>query len=83
MNILGWILFGLIAGVLAKWMVPGPNPGGILSTILLGIAGAVVGGLLASVFGLGHVTGFSFASFLIAVPGALLLLWMYRRMRTS
>lgn len=81
MGILTWILFGLIAGVLAKWIMPGPDPGGIFVTILLGIAGAVVGGLIGTLLGLGNVTGFNIGSFLIAVAGALLLLWVYRRMK--
>lgn len=83
MGILTWILFGLIAGVLAKWIMPGPDPGGIFVTILLGIAGAVVGGLIGTLLGLGSVTGFNFWSFLIAVAGALLLLWIYRRMKKT
>lgn len=81
MGILTWILFGLIAGVLAKWIMPGPDPGGVFVTILLGIAGAVVGGLIGTLLGLGSVTGFNFGSFLLAVAGALLLLWIYRRMK--
>jgi uncharacterized membrane protein YeaQ/YmgE (transglycosylase-associated protein family) len=80
-GILTWILFGLIAGVLAKWIMPGPDPGGVFVTILLGIAGAVVGGLIGTLLGLGSVTGFNFGSFLLAVAGALLLLWIYRRMK--
>lgn len=81
MGILAWILFGLIAGVLAKWIMPGPDPGGIFVTILLGVAGALVGGFIGSLLGFGGVSGFTFGSFVTAVLGAILLLWIYRRMR--
>ncbi len=81
MGILAWILFGLIAGVLAKWIMPGPDPGGIFVTILLGIAGALVGGLIATMLGFGGISGFNIGSFLLAIAGAVLLLWIYRRMR--
>lgn len=81
MGFLSWILLGLIVGVLAKWIMPGPDPGGMIVTILLGIAGAFIGGYLATVFGLGTVSGFNLGSLAIAVGGALLILWGYRRLR--
>ena len=81
MGILTWIVFGLIAGALAKWIMPGPDPGGILVTILIGILGAVVGGFIGSFIGLGGVEGFDIGSLVIAVLGSLLLLWGYRKMR--
>lgn len=81
MGFLSWILFGLIAGILAKFFMPGPDGGGILLTILLGIAGAVVGGFLATALGLGDVTGFNIRSFIIAVVGAILVLFVFRRLR--
>lgn len=83
MGILSWILLGLIVGALAKWIMPGPDPGGILLTILLGIAGAFVGGFLGSLVGLGSVSGFNLGSLVLAVAGALLLLWGHRRLRAS
>lgn len=79
MGILSWIVLGLIVGVLAKWIMPGPDPGGIIVTILIGIAGAFVGGFLGSLVGLGGVSGLNPGSILLAVVGALLLLWVYRR----
>jgi len=82
MGILSWIVFGLIAGALAKWIMPGKDPGGIIVTILLGIGGAVVGGFIASLLGLGTVGGFSLGSFLVAVGGALLLLFGYRQLKS-
>jgi uncharacterized membrane protein YeaQ/YmgE (transglycosylase-associated protein family) len=79
MGIISWIFFGLIVGVLAKWIMPGKDPGGIAVTSLIGIAGALIGGFLASNIGLGSVTGFNLGSLAIAVVGALLLLGVYRR----
>lgn len=81
MGILTWIVMGLIVGLLAKWIMPGPDPGGLLLTIVIGIAGAVVGGFLASQLGMGSVTGFNVPSLLIATGGALLLLWLNRILR--
>lgn len=78
MGILSWILFGLIAGALAKWVMPGEDPGGCVVTILIGIAGAMVGGWIATQFGYGAVNEFDFRSMIIAVLGAVLLLWIYR-----
>jgi uncharacterized membrane protein YeaQ/YmgE (transglycosylase-associated protein family) len=81
MGLLSWILLGLVVGALAKWVMPGPDPGGLVVTILLGIAGAFVGGYLGSVLGLGTVTGFNFGSLALATAGALALLWGHRRLR--
>lgn len=53
MNIIFWIIFGLIAGIIAKWIMPGKDGGGFIMTIILGIVGAVVGGFLARLLGLG------------------------------
>ena len=55
MGILSWIIFGLIAGILAKWIMPGKDGGGFFMTILLGIVGAVVGGWISTLFGFGKV----------------------------
>ena len=81
MGFLSWILFGLVVGVLAKWIMPGPDPGGMLITILLGVAGAFVGGFIGSSLGLGSVSEFNFGSLALATGGALLLLWGHRRIR--
>ena len=79
MGILGWILLGLIAGAIAKAIMPGDDPGGIIVTILLGIVGAVVGGFIASALNLGDVDSFfDLGTSLIAIGGALLLLVVYR-----
>lgn len=82
MGILTWAVFGLVAGALAKWIMPGKDPGGLLVTIFIGIAGAMAGGFLASVIGFGGVTGFNFGSMATAVVGALALLWAYRKMKS-
>jgi uncharacterized membrane protein YeaQ/YmgE (transglycosylase-associated protein family) len=69
---------GLIVGVLAKFLMPGKDPGGLLVTIGLGIAGAFVGGFIGSRIGLGAVTGINLGSIVIATGGAILLLVLYR-----
>ena len=81
MGILSWIIMGLIVGVLAKFFMPGRDPGGIVVTILLGIGGAFVGGYLGSILGLGTVTGFNMGSLLLAIGGAILLLIVYRMLK--
>lgn len=79
MGILAWIILGLIAGAIAKAIMPGRDPGGFVVTALIGIVGAVIGGFLGNViFGIGGVSGVDIRSILIAVVGALLLLWIYR-----
>ena len=70
---------GLIAGVLAKIAMPGPDPGGMLLTIVIGIAGAVVGGLVVNeLLGGPGVTGFNLTSVLVATFGSVVLLAVYR-----
>lgn len=81
MGIISWIVFGLIAGALAKFLMPGDDPGGIIVTMLIGIGGAVVGGFIATQIGFGGVGGFDVRSFLVAVGGALVLLAGYRMMK--
>ncbi len=81
MGILSWIVFGLIAGALAKFIMPGDDPGGFVITILLGIAGAFVGGFIGTLLGFGSVGGFDIRSFLIAVGGTLVLLAGYRMIK--
>jgi len=71
-----WIIVGLIAGALAKFIMPGDDPGGFIITIILGIAGAVVGGFLASLIGIGG--GGIFWTIIIATLGAIILLAIYR-----
>jgi uncharacterized membrane protein YeaQ/YmgE (transglycosylase-associated protein family) len=75
-----WIIVGLIAGALAKWVMPGPDPGGIIVTIIIGIVGAVLGGWLLSLVGVGGGAGSGgwISSILAGVLGALILLGIYR-----
>lgn len=80
MGILTWIIFGLIAGAIAKWIMPGKDPGGFIVTILIGIAGALVGGFIGNALGFGDVSGFNIGSFLIAILGSLILLFAYRKL---
>ena len=81
MGILSWLLLGLVVGAVAKVIMPGKDPGGIAVTILIGIAGAMLGGFISSSFGLGTVTGFNLGSLAIATGGALLLLIVYRQFK--
>ncbi len=78
MGILTWIVLGLVAGAIAKFIMPGNDPGGILVTILLGIVGAVVGGYIGTALGYGTITGFDVRSLIIAIGGALIFLIVYR-----
>ncbi len=78
MGIISWIVMGLIAGVLAKWVMPGKDPGGLIVTILIGIAGAFIGGFVSSFLGFGSFSGFNLKGMFIAVGGAVLLLAGYR-----
>ena len=78
MGIISWIILGLIAGVLAKWIMPGRDPGNIIVTILLGIAGAIVGGFIWNIITGGGVSGINIGSIVLAIIGALILLWLYR-----
>lgn len=82
MGILTWILVGLVAGFIAKAIHPGKDPGGFIVTILIGIGGAIIGGFVSSLFGFGTVDGFNFGSLIIAILGAVILLWVYRRFST-
>jgi uncharacterized membrane protein YeaQ/YmgE (transglycosylase-associated protein family) len=81
MAILSWIIFGLVAGAIAKLCMPGRDPGGFIWTILLGIAGAMLGGFVGTVLGFGDVSGFNMRSLLLAIAGAMLLLFAYRATR--
>lgn len=77
MGILSWIVLGLIAGALAKLILPGRQGGGWVVTILLGIAGAFIGGWVGSLVGLGSVDGFNLATLATAVVGAIILLLIW------
>jgi uncharacterized membrane protein YeaQ/YmgE (transglycosylase-associated protein family) len=78
MAILGWIVFGLIVGIVAKLLMPGRDPGGFIVTMLLGVVGAMIGGFIGRAMGFyGPNQG---AGFLMSVLGAILVLFIYRRL---
>lgn len=78
MGILSWILFGLVVGIIAKLLMPGRDPGGFIVTILLGIAGALLGGFVGQAMGL-YGPGES-AGWIMSILGAIILLALYRMM---
>jgi uncharacterized membrane protein YeaQ/YmgE (transglycosylase-associated protein family) len=77
MGLISWIVVGAIAGLLARQLVPGPDPGRIMVTVLLGMAGASVGGFVVGVLGGSGTTGFNAWSVLVATLGAVALLYFY------
>ncbi|WP_120510383.1 GlsB/YeaQ/YmgE family stress response membrane protein [Photobacterium salinisoli] len=79
MGIISWIILGLIAGALAKWLMPGEDGGGWIVTMALGIVGAFVGGWVGSLIGLGPVTGVNIGSLITATLGAFIVLLVYKK----
>jgi uncharacterized membrane protein YeaQ/YmgE (transglycosylase-associated protein family) len=77
MGIILWIVFGLIAGAIARLLMPGKAAGGIVVTIVLGIIGAVVGGFIGAQLGFGDISGFDLRSMALAVGGGVLVLFLY------
>ncbi|MCU0748511.1 MAG: GlsB/YeaQ/YmgE family stress response membrane protein [Akkermansiaceae bacterium] len=78
MGIISWILLGLVAGALAKFIMPGKDPGGCLVTIVLGVVGAMVGGFLGTFVGLGKIESFDLGGIFIATVGAIVVLVIWR-----
>ncbi|MGX5089517.1 GlsB/YeaQ/YmgE family stress response membrane protein [Enterobacter sp. UPMP2052] len=76
------MIFGLIAGIIAKWIMPGKENVGIIFTIILGIVGAVAGGYISTFFGFGKVDGFNSGSFVVAVTGAIVVLYIYNKVKS-
>jgi uncharacterized membrane protein YeaQ/YmgE (transglycosylase-associated protein family) len=79
---IAWIVFGLIAGVIAKFLMPGRDPGGFIVTIIVGILGGLLGGFIGTQLGIGSVEGFDLMSFLLAVLGSVILLFIYRLVKS-
>jgi uncharacterized membrane protein YeaQ/YmgE (transglycosylase-associated protein family) len=80
LSVIGWIVFGMVVGIIAKLLMPGRDPGGVIITMLLGISGALLGGFLgraAGLYGPGDAAGY-----LMSIAGAVLILFAYRRVRT-
>ena len=78
LTVLGWIIFGLIVGLIAKAIMPGRDPGGFIVTILLGIVGAIIGGFIGNALATGDAGPGRFISFILAVIGAIVVLAVYR-----
>ena len=78
MSWIAWIVLGLIAGAIAKALMPGKDPGGIIVTMIIGIVGAFIGGFLGSTLMGNGLNGFTIWSMVLAIVGAMLLLWIYR-----
>lgn len=78
MGILALLVLGLLAGLVAKLILPGHDPGGLIATMIIGVVGAFVGGFLASALGFGGLSGFDLRTFVIAVIGSILLLVLWR-----
>lgn len=81
LGVLGWIVFGLIVGIIAKLLMPGPDPGGMILTVLLGVAGALIGGFLGRAIGLYGPN--DAAGIIMSVLGAIVLLFAYRKLSTA
>ena len=81
MGIISWIIFGLLAGGLAKFIMPGQDPGGCFLTIILGIVGAAVGGWIGTQLGFGSVDAFDLRSLGVAILGSIVVLLIFRVIR--
>ena len=77
MGILSWLVFGLIAGAIAKFVMPGKQGGGIILTIILGVVGGVIGGYVGTLLSFGSVSGFDLRSMALAIGGGILVLFVY------
>lgn len=82
MGFITWIVLGLLVGILAKWIMPGRDGGGFFMTALLGIVGAMVGGYVGTLLGLSSVTGFNIPSIALATVGALIVLFVFNKIRS-
>ncbi|MFL5931656.1 MAG: GlsB/YeaQ/YmgE family stress response membrane protein [Gaiellaceae bacterium] len=80
MGIIAWIVLGLLAGIIAKFLLPGDDPGGIIITTIIGIVGAILGGLVAKALGFGDPIDefFDISTWIAAIVGSLVLLMAYR-----
>ena len=82
MNFIWWLIVGLIAGALARLIMPGRDPMGIIATIILGIVGSLVGGLVSMAIWRNEGTGFHPAGLLLSILGAIIVLWIWRMARS-
>jgi uncharacterized membrane protein YeaQ/YmgE (transglycosylase-associated protein family) len=81
-NFIGWLIVGLIAGALARLIMPGRDPMGIIATILLGIVGSILGGLVSWAIWGANTRGFQPAGLLFSILGAIIVLWIWRMMKS-
>mgnify|MGYP000964762618 FL=1 len=79
MGFLSWVLLGLIAGILAKWIMPGKDGGGFIMTTILGVIGSFAGGYIGSLVGIGTTQSFSMMGVATATVGALIVLFVYKK----
>jgi len=83
LNFIAWLIVGLIAGALARLIMPGRDPMGIIATILLGIVGSIIGGLVSwAIWGANERGGFQPAGLLLSILGAIIVLWIWRMLRS-
>jgi uncharacterized membrane protein YeaQ/YmgE (transglycosylase-associated protein family) len=80
MSILAWIIVGIIAGWLAKRVIPGEGPGGVLGDLVIGVVGAIAGGWIFNYFGHPGATGLSIGSIVVAFIGAVVVVWLMRQL---
>lgn len=81
MGLIAWIVLGLVAGGIAKLLMPGRDPGGCILTIIIGVVGALIGGFLSTALGYGGISGLDWRSLVISVIGAFVLLAIWRMLR--
>ncbi|MEM6051159.1 GlsB/YeaQ/YmgE family stress response membrane protein [Erwinia sp. P7711] len=81
MGILSWVIFGLLAGVIARCIMPGKEHMGIIMTIILGIIGALIGGVVSTALGFGKINGFNIYSIAIATAGSIVVLFVIHKIR--
>jgi uncharacterized membrane protein YeaQ/YmgE (transglycosylase-associated protein family) len=82
LNFIGWLIVGLIAGALARLIMPGRDPMGVIATIVLGIVGSLIGGLVSMAIWRDNTEGFHPAGLLLSILGAILVLWIYRMVKS-
>lgn len=82
MNILSWIIVGLIAGALARLIMPGRDPMGLIATIVLGVIGSIVGGLVSMAIWRNNTSVFQGSGLLLSILGAIIVLWIYRMVKS-
>ena len=82
LNFIGWLIVGLIAGALARLIMPGRDPMGVIATIVLGIVGSLLGGFVSMAIWRNNTEGFQPAGLLLSILGAIVVLWIYRMVKS-